>query len=213
VRAPRRRRAALLGGAALALLGATAAAALDVPGGAVPADARVAIFATGCFWCTEADFEKLPGVHEAVSGYIGGAVPNPSYEQVAAGGTGHAEAVRVYYDPETVTYERLLEKFWHTTDLLDAGGQFCDRGDQYRSAIFYEGEEQRRLAEASRAELAAGGRFDRPIATEIAPAGPFYPAEAYHQDYYEKNSWRYSLYRWNCGRDRRLEELWAGAGS
>jgi methionine-S-sulfoxide reductase len=212
MRAPRWRQVAL-GAAALALLGATAASAVDVPGGAVPADAAMAIFATGCFWCTEADFEKVPGVYEAVSGYIGGSVPNPSYEQVVAGGTGHAEAARVYYDPETVTYKELLDTFWRTTDFLDAGGQFCDRGGQYRSAIFYADEEQRRLAEASKAELAASGRFDQPIVTEIAPASTFYPAEAYHQDYYKNNPWRYTFYRWNCGRDRRLEELWEDAGS
>jgi methionine-S-sulfoxide reductase len=187
--------------------------ALEVRGGPVPDDAKVAIFATGCFWCTESDFEKVPGVYEAVSGYTGGSVDNPTYEKVSAGGTGHAEAVEVYYDPEQVTYEQLLDKFWHTTDFLDAGGQFCDRGDQYRSALFPIDEEQKQLAEKSKMALAKSGKFDRPITTEITPASTFYPAEDYHQDYYEKNSWRYNYYRWGCGRDQRLEALWQQAGS
>jgi peptide-methionine (S)-S-oxide reductase len=143
------------------------------------------------------------------SGYIGGSKADPTYEEVSAGGTGHAEAVEVTYDPAKVSYERLLEVFWHNVDPLDAGGQFCDRGDQYRTGIFVHDEEQRRLAEASKQALVASGRFNQPIVTEIESAGPFYPAEDYHQDYYEKNPIRYKFYRWNCGRDQRLAELWS----
>lgn len=169
-----------------------------------------AIFATGCFWCTESDYEKVPGVLAARSGYIGGTVPEPTYRQVAGGGTGHAEAVEVSFDPAQVTYDKLLEVFWRTTDPVDPGGQFCDRGDQYRSAIFPKDDDQRRLAEKSLAELQASGELDRPIATRIEPAAPFHPAEDYHQDYYKKNSVQYRFYRWNCGRDQRLAELWGG---
>jgi methionine-S-sulfoxide reductase len=174
----------------------------------VPEDAKVATFASGCFWCTESDFEHVPGVYAAVSGYTGGKVAYPTYQQVSAGGTGHAEAVQVFYDPAKVTYEHLLDVFWHTADFLDAGGQFCDRGDQYRSEIFYNDEEQKRLAEASKAELKESGRFTQPIVTEIEEAGPFYVAEDYHQDFYKKNPLRYKYYRWNCGRDQRLATMW-----
>jgi methionine-S-sulfoxide reductase len=189
------------------LLAATAAA----PWPMTPADAAetaVAIFAGGCFWCTESDFEKVPGVIEAVSSYTGGGKANPTYEQVSTGDTGHTEAVQVRYDPAKVSYARLLEVFWRSIDPLDAGGQFCDRGGQYRSGIFYQNEEEKQLAEAAKAALEQSHEFEQPIATEITSAGPFYPAENYHQDYYKKNPFRYKVYRWNCGRDQRLAELW-----
>jgi peptide-methionine (S)-S-oxide reductase len=169
---------------------------------------REAIFAGGCFWCMQPPYDALEGVLETEAGYIGGHVEDPTYQQVVAGGTGHAEAVRVVYDPDVVTYEELLAVFWRNIDPLDDGGQFCDRGDQYRSAIFARGSEQRAAAEASRAELAASDRFDQPLVTEILDAQTFYRAEEYHQDYYKKNPLRYRLYRMNCGRDRRLNALW-----
>ncbi|MES0874879.1 peptide-methionine (S)-S-oxide reductase MsrA [Sinimarinibacterium thermocellulolyticum] len=168
----------------------------------------VAIFAAGCFWCTEADFEKIDGVIGAESGYIGGRVEAPSYEQVSAGGTGHVEAVRVQFDPERVSYEELLAVYWRNVDPYAADGQFCDKGPQYRSAIFYLDEAQRASAERTRDALAAKYPERPAIVTEILPATRFWPAEAYHQDYYKKNPVRYRYYRWGCGRDRRLAELW-----
>jgi peptide methionine sulfoxide reductase msrA/msrB len=171
---------------------------------------ETAVFAGGCFWCTESDFEKVNGVVEAVSGYTGGKIPNPIYEQVSAGGTGHVEAVKVIYDPDKVSYAQLLEVFWRHVDPTDNGGQFVDRGSQYRSVIFYSDKEQRQLAEASKKELKQSGRFAKPIVTEILPLGPFYAAEEYHQDYYEKNPIRYNFYRTGSGRDRFLEKVWAG---
>ena len=167
-----------------------------------------ATFAGGCFWCMEPPFDKLAGVVSTTSGYTGGQVKNPSYEQVSAGGTGHAESVQVVYDPAKVSYQKLLDVFWHNVDPLDAAGQFCDKGHQYRTAIFYHDDEQRRLAEASKAALEASGRLRQPIVTEIVPAATFYPAEDYHQDYYQKNPIRYRFYRYGCGRDKRLEQLW-----
>ena len=168
----------------------------------------IAILAGGCFWCTEADFEKVPGVQAAVSGYTGGSLTNPTYQQVSAGGTGHYEAVRIRYDPAKVGYAELARYFFRTVDPVDAGGQFCDRGSHYRSAIFAETEEQRRLAEVSKETLARSGRLNKPIVTEIAQAGPFYQAEEYHQDYYHKNPVRYQYYRLGCGRDARLQQIW-----
>ena len=173
----------------------------------------VATFAGGCFWCMEPAFDKVEGVVSTTSGYTGGTVENPTYEEVSAGGTGHAESVRVVYDPTVVSYEKLLDVFWHNVDPLDAGGQFCDRGDQYRSEIFYNSPEQKELAEASLEKLRASHALDGEIVTKIAPAGPFYPAEDYHQDYYEKNPIRYKFYRYLCGRDGRLDELWPGRES
>lgn len=167
-----------------------------------------ATFAGGCFWCVEEAFEAVNGVVSATSGYTGGQSANPTYEQVSDGGTGHAEAVQVVYDASKVSYEQLLQVFWHNVDPLAVDRQFCDAGRQYRSAIFYEGEPQHRAAEASKVALERGHRFDRPIATEIVAAGPFYPAEDYHQDYYRKNPLRYKFYKWNCGRAQRLESLW-----
>jgi peptide-methionine (S)-S-oxide reductase len=167
-----------------------------------------AIFAGGCFWCVEADFDKVAGVLSTTSGYIGGSVKNPTYSQVSAGGTGHAEAVKIVYDPAKVSYAKLLDVFWHNVDPVTPDAQFCDHGHQYRSAVFYHDEEQKRLAEAAKAELAKSGRFKQPIVTEIVPAATFWPAEDYHQHYYLKNPLRYKFYRTSCGRDRRLEELW-----
>jgi peptide methionine sulfoxide reductase msrA/msrB len=175
------------------------------------ANAHSAVFAGGCFWCTESDFEKVDGVIEVVSGYTGGQVDNPTYNQVSAGGTGHVEAVKVIYDPHKVTYAQLLDYFWRHVDPTDAGGQFVDRGNQYRSVIFYADEEQRQMAEASKKALAAAGRFDRPIMTSILPLGVFYEAEAYHQDYYKKNPIRYNWYRSGSGRDQFLRQAWDGA--
>jgi peptide methionine sulfoxide reductase msrA/msrB len=173
-------------------------------------NARSAVFAGGCFWCTESDFEKIDGVIEAVSGYTGGRMENPTYKQVSAGGTGHIEAIKVVYDPAKISYSQLLDILWRHIDPTDAGGQFVDRGDQYRSAIFYASDEERQMAEASKKALAASGRFDRPIVTDILPLGTFYEAEDYHQDYYKKNSLRYKWYRSGSGRDKFLETTWAG---
>jgi peptide-methionine (S)-S-oxide reductase len=171
-----------------------------------------ATFAGGCFWCMEPPFDKLDGVVSTTSGYTGGH-GTPTYARVSAGGTGHVEAMRVVYDQNRIDYARLLDVFWRNVDPLDAGGQFCDRGDQYRSAIFYETEEQKRLAEQAKVKLDSSGRFDRAIVTAIVPASPFYPAEEYHQNYYQKNPLKYKFYRFNCGRDQRLEELWGEPGS
>ena len=182
---------------------APAAAAIVPPGGAT------AIFAGGCFWCVEKDFEKLPGVIEVESGYTGGKTPNPSYEQVSAGGTGHAEAVRVIYDPLKVSYQQLLEHFWRHIDPTVKDRQFCDVGNQYRSGIYWQNEAERKAAEASRDALLKSGRF-KTIHTELAPASAFWLAETYHQDYYKKNPIRYAYYRKSCGRDARVEEVWGG---
>jgi peptide-methionine (S)-S-oxide reductase len=173
-----------------------------------PAGTDMAVFAGGCFWCMEKPFDQVEGVLSTTSGYTGGHVEAPAYEQVSGGGTGHLESVRVVYDPQRVSYEKLLGVFWHNVDPLDAGGQFCDRGTQYGTAIFVHDAEQRRLAEASKQALEASGRFDQPVVTPIREAGPFYEAEDYHQDYYLKNPVRYAYYRYRCGRDARLEALW-----
>jgi peptide-methionine (S)-S-oxide reductase len=167
-----------------------------------------AIFAGGCFWCVESDFDKVKGVVETTSGYIGGDAPDPTYKQVSAGGTGYLEAVRIKYDPAVVTYDELLTAFWHSVDPTDNGGQFCDRGSQYKTAIFYVDERQKETAEASKAALEKTKPFSAPIVTDIRPAKTFYPAEEYHQNYYEKNPLRYKYYRFACGRDGRVEELW-----
>jgi len=167
-----------------------------------------ATFSGGCFWCMEKPFDELEGVVSTTSGFTGGKVENPSYELVSSGTTRHLESVQVIYDPEKVSYEKLLELFWHNIDPTDDGGQFCDRGYQYTTAVFVHDEEQRRLAEASKKELEASGRFDRPLVTPIRDALPFYPAEDYHQDFYKKSPIRYTTYRAGCGRDRRLTALW-----
>ncbi|MBW1847752.1 MAG: peptide-methionine (R)-S-oxide reductase MsrB [Deltaproteobacteria bacterium] len=169
---------------------------------------KTAVFAGGCFWCTESDFEKVEGVIEALSGYTGGQVKNPNYKQVSAGGTGHLEAVKVTYDPSKVSYNDLLYVHWTHIDPTDMGGQFVDRGSQYRSAIFYADETQKRLAEASKKRLEKAGQFNKPIVTDILPLGEFYSAEEYHQDYYKKNPIRYKFYRGGSGRDPFLEKAW-----
>ncbi|MEM1239852.1 MAG: peptide-methionine (S)-S-oxide reductase MsrA [Cyanobacteria bacterium P01_H01_bin.26] len=165
-----------------------------------------ATFAGGCFWCMEHPFDELAGVTTTTSGYMGGTVESPSYRQVSSGTTGHAEVVQISYDPDTVSYEKLLETFWHNVDPVDAEGQFCDKGSQYRSIIFYHDEAQRQLAESSKQAL--DSVLDQPIATEIRPAASFYSAEDYHQNYYQTHPARYRFYRFGCGRDQRLAELW-----
>jgi len=169
----------------------------------------VATFAGGCFWCTESDFDHVPGVISTTSGYTGGHVANPTYEQVSAGGTGHAESVQVIYGPGKVSYQQLLTYFWHHVDPTVKDRQFCDVGHQYRTAIFVHNDEERKLAEASKKQVEAD--LKKPVYTEIAAAGPFYPAEEYHQDFYLKNPTKYKFYRWNCGRDQRLEQVWGKA--
>ncbi|HZI94988.1 MAG TPA: peptide-methionine (S)-S-oxide reductase MsrA [Patescibacteria group bacterium] len=187
-------------------------------------DAGIAILAGGCFWCVESAFDDLPGVIEAVSGYTGGEEPNPTYEEVSAGGTGHRESVQVRYDPSKISYARILDTFWRQIDPTDAGGQFADRGSQYRAAIFVLNADQRRVAEASRQFLEKSGWFDKPIATEILDAGPFHPAEQYHQDYHSKHPLEYKAYKWASGRGPFIDRVWkdkppipaiaaAGAGS
>ncbi len=169
---------------------------------------EVATFAGGCFWCTESDFEKVDGVAEAVSGYTGGHDPDPSYKSASSGITGHTEAVQVFYDPEKVSYEQLLEVFWRHINPTDAGGQFVDRGSQYRPEIFYHNQSQKTRAEASKAALSSSGIFSSPIVTPITAFTTFYPAESYHQDYYKKNGARYKYYRWGSGRDQFLGKVW-----
>ena len=165
-------------------------------------------FAGGCFWCVESDFDAVPGVVETISGYTGGTTANPGYKQVTKGGTGHREAVQIRYDPKQVSYERLLHIFWRSVDPTDGGGQFCDRGESYQTAIFAGNEEERRLAEASRDALEQSMVLDAPVVTPIEPAGEFWPAEDYHQDYYTKNPVRYRFYRFSCGRDSRVQQVW-----
>jgi peptide methionine sulfoxide reductase msrA/msrB len=167
-----------------------------------------ATFAGGCFWCLESDFKKVDGVIDTVSGYIGGNTENPTYHEVSTGGTGHAEAVQVHYDPQKISYQELLDIFWRHVDPTDAGGQFVDRGSQYRPAIFYHDEEQKRMAQASRQTLMQTGPFDKPIAVEIVESTKFYPAEEYHQNYYKKEALRYKLYRQHSGRDQFLTRIW-----
>jgi len=170
-----------------------------------------ATFAGGCFWCMEPPYEKLPGVVEVISGYTGGRQPNPTYEEVSSGGTGHLEAVQVVYDPARVSYAKLLEVFWRNVDPTTPNRQFCDVGEQYGTAILYDDEEQKRLALESKAQLERSKPFAQPIVTPVLAASEFYRAEEYHQDYYKKNPVRYRLYRFNCGRDRRLTQLWGQA--
>ena len=190
---------------ALSLSGATDA-------GTTPATSQegleVATFAGGCFWCVEEAFDEVEGVVSTTSGYTGGHKKNPTYHEVSAGGTGHAEAVQVVYDPKKVSYSDLLEVFWHNIDPTTPSRQFCDVGSQYRSAIFYHDETQKRLAEESKREVEKTKRFKEPIVTEITEMSEFYPAEEYHQDYHHKNPIRYKFYRYGCGRDQRLSEIW-----
>ena len=167
-----------------------------------------ATFAGGCFWCMQKPFDVLPGVVSTTAGYTGGEKKDPTYEEVSAGGTGHAESVQVLYDPKKISYEKLLDVFWHNIDPTVRDRQFCDRGHQYRSAIFFHDAEQKRLAEESLEVLERTKPFQEPIVTEIVPAGTFYRAEEYHQDYYKKNPIRYTYYRKSCGRDARVSEVW-----
>ena len=176
------------------------------------ADDETAIYAGGCFWCMESDFEKLEGVKSVVSGYIGGHVPNPTYKQVSSGTTGHTEAVEIRFDNQQISFEQLLEYFWVNIDPLDGGGQFCDRGQQYRSELFYLSDRQQLAAQASIAALEAQPQFAGKIKTQLRAAAEFYVAEGYHQDYYLKNPTRYNYYRWSCGRDKRLGQLWGKEG-
>jgi|LNFM01.1.fsa_nt_gb methionine-S-sulfoxide reductase len=171
----------------------------------------VATFAGGCFWCLEPPFDATDGVISTISGFMGGKTPNPSYRQVTAGGTGHIEVLQVTYDPKKVGYAKLLEIYWRNVDPYDEGGQFCDRGESYTTAIFTHTDEQKKLAEASKAELVKSGPFKQPIVTVVRDAGPFTAAEDYHQDYYKKNPVRYKYYRYACGRDARLEAIWGKA--
>jgi peptide-methionine (S)-S-oxide reductase len=177
----------------------------------MPRGLAKATFAGGCFWCMQPAFDKVKGVVSTTAGYTGGHTQQPTYEQVSAGGTGHVEAVQVVYDPAQVGYANLLEVFWHNIDPLDAAGQFCDKGSQYRSIIFYHNDEQKRLADASKAALERSGQLNQPVVTEIRPVAEFYPAEDYHQDYYRKNPLRYKFYRFACGRDARLQTLWGSS--
>lgn len=180
---------------------------VDVPA-PEPGEA-IATFAGGCFWCMEHPFDKLEGVKSTTVGYTGGHTKNPSYREVSSGRTGHAEAVRIVYDPMQVSYGKLLNIFWHEIDPTTANRQFCDAGSQYRPAIFYHNQEQKRLAETSRSDLAKNGPFEEPIVVEVVEASTFYPAEEYHQNYYKKKPIRYKFYRWNCGRDQFLEKVWS----
>ena len=194
-------------GLALLLTATACAQTTPGPGAAIPGKAT-AIFAGGCFWCVEQDFEKLPGVVEVESGYTGGSKAFPTYYEVATGGTGHTEAVRVIYDPQKLSYRQLVNYFWRHIDPTVKDRQFCDKGNAYRSGIYWQNESERAIAEGSRDELLRSGRFAR-IETEIAPAWKFWPAEDYHQDYYKKNPSRYSVYRFAGGRDARVEEVWS----
>ena len=173
-----------------------------------PSQREKATFAGGCFWCMEHPFDELEGVASVTPGYTGGHKKNPTYEEVSSGTTGHAESVQIVYDPAKITYTKLLDVFWHNIDPTVQNQQFCDIGSQYRTAIFFHNEEQKRLAEESKRALEKSGRFKGPIYTEIVPASEFYPAEEYHQHYYKKNPVRYKFYRYNCGRDQRLKEVW-----
>lgn len=202
---------ALAGSLMLVLLAALPTISADPHARTAEQRLETATFAGGCFWCMEPPFDKLEGVVSTTSGYTGGRTRNPTYEEVSAGGTGHAESIQVRFDPAKISYARLLEVFWHNIDPTAKDRQFCDVGNQYRSAIFYHDENQRKLALESKRQLEKSRRFREPIQTEIVAAGPFYPAEEYHQDYYRKNPIRYKYYRYSCGRDKRLGELWGDA--
>jgi len=174
-------------------------------------DTQKAIFAGGCFWCMEPPFDALDGVISTTSGYIGGTVAEPTYKQVSSGTTGHTEALEIVYNPDKITYQELLATFWKNIDPVDRGGQFCDRGSQYRSEVFYTNEQQHGLAEKSKQQLNDGDLLPAPVQTAITAASQFYPAEGYHQNYYQKNPKRYNFYSWNCGRKQRLLQLWGKA--
>jgi len=193
-----------------AIVVAAAASATRPQAAPQPGETRYekATFAGGCFWCMEPPFDELPGVMSTTSGYTGGQKKDPTYEEVSAGGTGHAESVEIVFDPAKVTYQQLLDVFWKNIDPITPDRQFCDVGSQYRSAIFYHSDEQKRLAQASKKAIDDSGRFKQPVVTEIVAAAPFYRAEEYHQDYYKKNPIRFKYYKFGCGRAKRLEQLW-----
>jgi peptide-methionine (S)-S-oxide reductase len=193
---------------AVVIIAAAASGAGPQASGQAETRVEKATFAGGCFWCMEPPFDELPGVISTTSGYTGGQKKSPTYEEVSAGGTGHAESVEVVFDPAKVTYQQLLDVFWKNIDPITPDRQFCDVGTQYRSAIFYHSEEQQRLAQASKKALEDSGRFKQPIVTEIVAASPFYRAEDYHQDYYKKNPIRFKYYKYGCGRAKRLEQRW-----
>ncbi|HXF55325.1 MAG TPA: peptide-methionine (S)-S-oxide reductase MsrA [Hyphomicrobiaceae bacterium] len=201
----------LIGALAAGAIAALAFIALPATAQGPPSGLALATFGSGCFWCTEADFDKVEGVVQTISGYMGGLTRNPTYAQVSTGRTGHAEVVQITYDPAKVSYEKLLEVYWRNVDPLDASGQFCDKGSQYRPVIFTHTEEQKKLAEASKQALTDSKRFKQPIVVEIKAATDFTPAEDYHQDFYKKNPGHYYRYRTGCGRDARLEQLWGKA--
>ena len=203
------RRLALAAGAMVAVFALAGGASAQ----AQPSATAKAVFAGGCFWCVESDFDKVPGVLSTTSGYTGGNVANPSYEQVSAKRTGHAEAVEIVFDPAKVSYDKLVEHFWRTIDPTTKDRQFCDAGSPYRTAIFAQDDAQLKAALASREALGKAKPFEEPIVTEVVKGGPFYPAEAYHQDYYKKNPIRYNYYRTSCGRDARLKQLWGSAAA
>jgi peptide-methionine (S)-S-oxide reductase len=189
-------------------IGGGALAAEETASPPAPKGEAVATFAGGCFWCVESDFDTVPGVLRTISGYTGGLLIDPTYKQVSAGGSGHREAVRIFFDPKKVSYATLLEIFWRSVDPTDDGGQFCDRGQSYETAIYANSADQKRLAEASKGKLQRSGVLKTPIVTPIETAGPFYPAEDYHQDFYKKSPLRYKIYRYGCGRDSRIRKLW-----
>ena len=197
----------------LVLLFVAPRALFAAPDAGQPPGLEKATFAGGCFWCIEADFDPVEGVVSTVSGYIGGQTKDPTYKEVSAGGTGHAEVVQIGFDPRKVSYEELLKVFWRNVDPTRDDGQFCDDGRQYRTGIFVHGDAQREAAEKSRAETNRTKSFPQPIVTQIEAATTFYPAEDYHQNYYKKNPLRYKYYRYTCGRDKRLKELWGAAES
>lgn len=196
-------RRSLWAAGAIAVLGACST---QSPAQPAKGERAQAVFAGGCFWCTEADFDKMPGVLSTTSGYTGGQVSNPTYKQVSAGGTGHIEAVRVVYDPTKISYAQLAARFLPTIDVTDGGGQFCDRGDSYRPALFVASPAQQNIAKQLLANAAK--KLGQKVEVDVLPAARFWPAEKYHQDYYKKNPARYKFYRWNCGRDQRLKRLW-----
>ena len=201
------------GAFAVALSVLTLTAAMDATAAAdvqtMPAKGEaVATFAGGCFWCVESDFDQVRGVTRTVSGYTGGTLKDPTYRQVSAGNSGHIEAVQIYFDSKKTDYKALLDVFWRSVDPTDTGGQFCDRGDSYATAIFANSPKQKKIAEASLATLKKSGVLKRPVVTPVRTASVFYPAEGYHQDYYKKNPLRYKFYRLSCGRDARIRELW-----
>ena len=211
--------AAVFGAAASAVFAQTSAPAAPITKSATSVTSTMpattagtakAVFAGGCFWCVESDFDKVEGVLSTTSGYTGGDVPNPTYEQVSGKRTGHAEAVEIVFDPRKVSYEKLVEHFWRTIDPTTKDRQFCDVGSPYRSAIYAQDAEQLKVAQASKAALEKSKPFKEPIVTEVLAGGPFYAAEAYHQDYYKKNPVRYNYYRTSCGRDARVKQLWGG---